>query len=155
MAPSREAEAIASSMTQIEQVNFRDLLRRLQEWHESEAQKGPLRFHPDARARLWGVALPKIADHYREIEQNDRALFFTNAAWILSKYPVFAFNAGILSIEVGDTDRGRQFLKTYLDEYSNILTTRIFELVAPEVTPDELERLAETARYKLAALQQK
>lgn len=68
---------------------------------------------------------------------------------------MFAFNVGILSIEIGDTDRGRQFLKTYLDEYSNILTTRIFELVAPKVTPDELERLAKTARYKLAALQQK
>jgi hypothetical protein len=139
-------------MTQVEQVNFRDLLRRLQEGYESEAQEGALSFHPDARARLWGVALAKIADHYRETGRNDRALFFTNAAWILSKYPVFAYNAGILSIEAGDTDRGKQFLKTYLDEYSSILTSRIFELVAPEVTPDELERLAETARYKLASL---
>lgn len=152
MAPSREAEAIASSMTQVEEVNFRDLLRRLQEGYEGEAQKGPLSFHPDARASLWGVALAKIADHYRETEQNDRALFFANAAWLLSKYPVFAYNAGILSIEVGDIDRGKQYLKTYLDEYSSILTSRLFELVAPEVTPDELERLAESARHKLAAL---
>lgn len=153
MAPSQEAEAIAASMTQEEQVNFRDLLGRLQEWHESGVQEGPLSFHPGARALLWGVALAKIADHYRETERTDRALFFTNAAWILSRYPVFAYNAGMLSIEAGDTDRGKQFLKTYLDEYSRILTSSSFKLVAPEVTSEELEHLAERARNELAALQ--
>jgi len=153
--PSKEAEAIIRSMNREEQANFKDLLGRLQQWHESAVDNASLKFHPEARALLWGAALAKIADHYLEMEQYDRGLFFANAAWILSKYPVFAFNAGILSIEIGDTDRGRRFLRTYLDEYSNILTTRIFELVAPEVTSDELERLAETARYKLAALQEK
>src|SRR5438445_742287 len=99
MAPSREAEAIASSMTQEEKVNFRDLLGRLQEWHESGVGEGPLSFHPGGRAMLWSVALGKIADHYRETNQTDKAFFFTNAAWILSNYPVFAYNAGMLSIE--------------------------------------------------------
>jgi len=101
------------------------------------------------------VALAKIADHYRETGENDRALFFTNAAWILSTYPVFALNAGMLSIEAGDTDRGKQFLNTYLATYPTILSSPTFMLVDPEITSDELERLAETARDKLAAMQSK
>ena len=153
MPPSPEAATILSSMTEEEKLNFRDLLGRLQEWHESIAEKGPLSFHPEARASLWGTALAKIADHYREIGRNDRALFFTSAAWNLSRYPVFAYNVAMLSIETGDVIHAKNLLETYLAEYRNVLTSSSLRLVNPEVTADELERLAKSARTKLAALQ--
>ncbi len=66
-----------------------------------------------------------------------------------------ALNPGMLSIEAGDTDRGKQFLNTYLATYPTILSSPTFMLVDPEITSDELERLAETARDKLAAMQSK
>jgi hypothetical protein len=150
--PSTEAATVLASMTEEESLNFKDLLERLQEWHESAVGKGSLNFHPEARASLWGTALAKIADHYREIGRNERALFFANAAWTLSRYPVFAFNVGILAMAAGDTSRGKNCLQTYLDEYPKVLTTPSLRLVAPEVTEEELERLAKIARSKLGTL---
>jgi hypothetical protein len=139
-------------MTEEESLNFKDLLQRLQGWHESVAGSGPMSFHPEARAALWGAALGKIADHYRETNRNDRALFFTWAAWHLSRYPVFAFNAGVLAMAAGDTASAEEFLRTYLAEYSKVLVTPVLRLVDPEVTKEELERLAAMARSKLGAL---
>lgn len=150
--PSVEAAEIFSSMTREEKVNFTDLLGRLQEWHEGVVERGPLSFHPKARASLWGAALGKIADHYHETGQNDRALFFATAAWNISKYPSFAYNAGVLASEEGESARGKQFLQTYLDEYPEVLTNPILRLVEPTVTADELEHRAEAARAKLAKL---
>ena len=33
-------------------------------------------YHYEVRAELWGVALAKIADHYRDVGDLPRALFF-------------------------------------------------------------------------------
>lgn len=152
--PSEEAKAILSSMTDIEKFNFGDLLSRLQGWHESVAERHPLNFHPEARASLWGTALAKIADHYREVGRNDRALFFMRAAWSLSKYPTFAYNAALLllSVDARDIVTAGALLQTYLTEYRKILTSPVLRLVNPEVTEEELERIAQTARARLAAL---
>jgi hypothetical protein len=153
--PSDEAKTVLSSMTQEERVNFNDLLRRLQEWHESGAATRPLHFHPEARASLWGAALAKIADHYREIERNERAFFFMMAAWNLSKYPIFAYNAALLSLSVDAEDvfRARTLLQAYLAEYQKVLTSPNLKLVSPEMTERELEDIAKSARVRLAALQ--
>ena len=115
MPPSTSAESIVSSLTKEERFNFNDLLKRLQEWHESAGGE-PIKFHPEARAACWGTALAKIADHYQEVRDTRRALFFTTAAWNIFKYPVFAYNAGQLSLEIGDTTAGRRFLESYLAE---------------------------------------
>ena len=151
-APSHEAEAILTLMTLQERLNLKELLDLLQQSLESAVEKGPLSFHPDARAAHWGTALAKIGDHYYNTGRTERALFFARAAWHLSKYPVFAFNAGILSIEMGDVADGRSLLEAYLDGYPEVLTSPALRLVNPEVTTDELESLAERAKARLAAL---
>lgn len=158
--PSDEAKTILSSMTEEEKLNFNDLLGRLQAWHESIAGTGAsLRqgmrgflLRPEIRACLWGTALAKIADHYREIGRLDRALFFSEAAWNLSRYPIFAYNAALLSQDIGDILRARTLFLTYLAEYRNALANPLLALVNPEVTPDELEQVARSARAKLATI---
>jgi hypothetical protein len=150
--PSAEAGALLEAMTEEEKYNFTDLLRNLQEWHESVMEKGSLSFHPEARARLWGIALAKIADHYHEIGLNDKALFFMSTAWNLSRYPVFAFNVAVLSTEAGDLKNARTLLETYLAEYRNILTSPSLMLMNPNITLDELEDLAKSARARLTAI---
>jgi hypothetical protein len=96
--PSAEAGSILSLMTKEEKFNFTNLLRNLQEEFESAGEKGPLKFHAEVRAALWGLAFAKIADHYRGLGQDEKTMFFMSAAWHTSKYPVFAFNIAILSI---------------------------------------------------------
>lgn len=152
MPPSSEAGALLAVMTEEEKSNFTDLLRHLQEWHESIAEKGPLSFHPEARACLWGVALAKIADHYRGIGRNDKALFFMSAAWNLSKYPVFAYNVAVLSMEAGDLKHAQTLIEIYLAEYRNVLTSTSLRLMNPDITVGELEDLAISARARLAAI---
>ncbi|MFI5109175.1 MAG: hypothetical protein ACHP78_10050 [Terriglobales bacterium] len=151
--PSDEAKTILSSMTEEEKLNFNDLLGRLQGWHESVAETHPLHFHPAARASLWGAALAKLADHYREVGENDRALFMT-AAWTLSQYPIFAFNTALLllSVDAGDVIHAGALLQTYLAEYRKVLTSPVLRLVNPEMTEEELEDIAKSARARLAAL---
>jgi hypothetical protein len=151
-APSNDAKAIASLMTDEERANFNALLARLQQWHEGAAGNGSVKFHPEARALLWSSALAKIADHYQEIKQYERGYFFANAAWTLSRYPLFAFNAGLHSIQIGEIDRGKQFLNLFLDTYKSITTTPTFRLVDPDVNTDQLEDLAQKARSKLDEL---
>jgi hypothetical protein len=151
--PSAEAGAILAAMTKEEKFNFSDLLRHLQEWHESVAEKSPISFHPEARASLWGAALSKIADHYRDIGQNDKALFFMSAAWNISRYPIFAYNMASWSIEAADERHAKTLLETYLAEYRKVLTTPALRLVNPEITEDELEDLAKSARAWLATIQ--
>jgi hypothetical protein len=152
MPPSAEAGALLAVMTEEEKSNFTDLLRHLQEWYESVAEKGPISFHPEARAGLWGIALAKIAEHYRDIGRNDKALFFTSAAWNLSKYPIFAYNVAVLSTEAGDLKHAQTLLEIYLAEYGNVLTSPSLRLMNPEITAEELEDLAKSARARLAAI---
>jgi hypothetical protein len=86
--PSDVASTILSAMTQEEKANFNDLLGHLQAWSESACGTPGLLLHPQARASLWGAALAKMADHFRETGRNDRALFFVGAAWNISKHPL-------------------------------------------------------------------
>ena len=123
MPPSAEAGALLAAMNDEERLNFTDLLGHLQEWHESIAETDQLRFHPEARAVLCGAGLANIADHYREAGRNDKALFFTSAAWELSRYPVFAFNMAVMSSEAGDVKGARTLFQAYLAEYRNVLTS--------------------------------
>jgi hypothetical protein len=153
MPPSAEAGALLAAMTNEERFNFKDLLRLLQEWHESVVKKGSLNFHPEARASLWGAALGKMADHYLEIGRNDKAMFFLSAAWNISRYPFFAYNMAMLSIGAGDVKHARTLLQTYLAEYQKVLTSPTLMLVNPEITKDDLENAAKSARLKLAAIQ--
>lgn len=147
--PSAEAGALLSAMTREEKSNFLSILRHLQEWHESVAEQAPLCFHPEARASYWGTALAKVADHYRETGINDKALFFMSAAWNTSKYPVFAYNAAILSSESGDHKHARALLETYLAEYQQVPKNTSLMLVNPNMTIEELEEMATSARERL------
>ena len=151
MPPSAEAGALLAAMTDEERLNFADLLRHLQEWHESVAETDQLSFHPEARALLWGAGLAKIADHYREVGRNDEALFFTSAAWKLSRYPVFAFNLAVMSFEAGDVKGARTLFQTYLAEYRNVLTSPSMRLINPNITAEELETLARSARANVSS----
>jgi hypothetical protein len=119
MPPFPEAESFLSSMTKDERLNFNQLLRRFQEWYEPEAGR-PITFHPETSAAYWGQALAKIADHYRDVEDDMRAIFFFTSAWNISKYPVFAYKAGMLSIHAAEeTAAGLCLLESYLAEYGN------------------------------------
>jgi HAMP domain-containing protein len=152
MPPSPEAQIILSSMTEEENLNFRGLLGCAQEWHESVLEQRPLLFHPEGRAALWGAALSKIADHYHEIGRNDKALFFTETAWNLSKYPVFAYNAAVLRRESGDLIQAAQLFHAYLETYPGLMKSYTLMLVNPEVTANELEEMARVARARLSAM---
>lgn len=150
--PSDEASTFLLAMTDEERANFEDLLERLQKWHETAAETPGMLFHPEARACLWGTALAKIADHFREVKKNRRALFFVGAAWNISKYPVFAFNAALLSFNEGDIRRARNLLQSYLDHYDGILSSETMKLIDPTVTQQQLEILANSARSRLAEI---
>jgi hypothetical protein len=52
--PSAEAGTILWSLNEEEQANFKGLLNCMQESYESAGQKGPISFHPEARASLLG-----------------------------------------------------------------------------------------------------
>lgn len=153
MPPSSEAAAILAAMTEEEKVNFSELLRHLQEWLESSAEKQSVKFHPEARAVFWGTAFAKIADHYRDINRNEKALFFTNIAWNLSRYPVFAYNKALFLIAAGDFRSAKTLLETYLAEYRKVLTNPLLTVVNPEMTEEKLEKLAGSARAKIIALE--
>lgn len=109
--------------------------------------------HPQARASLWGAALAKMADHFRETGHDDRALFFVGAAWNISKHPIFAFNAALLSFNAGDTMRAKSLLQDYLAAYQGVLKNSALMLASPEISSEDLETLAVSARSRLAAIE--
>jgi len=151
--PSDSASTILSAMTKEERTNFNTLLASLQTWHEGVSETPGLLFHPEARACLWAAALAKIADHFRLIRQDGRALFFIGAAWNISNYPVFAYNAALLSLNEGDAARAKNLLRSYLAEYQKVLKSATMILINPEITEQELNDLAESARARLIALE--
>lgn len=151
--PSDKAEQLLSFMSDDEKYNFNDLLKRLQDWHESAASRRALTFHPEARAVLWGVALAKIADHYREIRRTQRALLFAEAAWDISRYPVFAYNSAGLYADLGDLSQAKRMLQVFLAEYRSILGSPSFMLGNSSITINELEEMASSARTRLLAMQ--
>jgi hypothetical protein len=153
LAPSADVNAILTSMTKEERLNFDDALAHVQKWYDSGAgAQGPVSFHPEGRAALWGAALAKIADHFHHTGRDDRAFFFTDAAWKVSKYPVFAFNAGILSMAQGDYVKARSLLLAYLDGYQKVLATSSFQLIDSKITAENLELMAQNAQERLTAL---
>jgi hypothetical protein len=147
--PSAEAATILWSLNEEEQVNFKGLLNCAQESYESAGQQGPVEFHPDARASLWGAALSKLADHYLENDQIGRAFFFSLSAWSISANPVFAYNSGILAIALGDVVKGKNLLQIYLDSYHSILTNTTLMIATPDFTANDFEQLATKARRRL------
>jgi hypothetical protein len=163
MPPSPDATSILPLMTEEERINFNGLLKHMQETSESISETRPLHFDPNSRTALWGVALGKMADHYFEVGRTDpgypnrldrphadRALVFMTAAWKLSKYPVFAFNAGILSANLGDVAAAQTWLQTYLSEYHHAEISPLLKSSETNISPDELEELAIAARKRLA-----
>jgi hypothetical protein len=153
MAPSKEAELIQNLMSTDDKMAFDDLLSRQQKWLEEAAGTPRIGFHPEARACMWGLALAKIADAYREAGQTEKASFYMNAAWSVSNYPLFANNAALLSIALGDTARAENLLKSFLNEYHSTLTNQVFKaIIGGEMTLDELEQIAASARKRLLAI---
>jgi tetratricopeptide (TPR) repeat protein len=150
MPPSAEASAILAAMTDEEKNNFVDLLRTLQEWYDCGSEEGPVSFHPEARAHIWGTALAKIADHYYSINCHNKALFFSSTAYNLSQHPFFAYNVAMLSVAAGDLKSALTLLQTFLAHYQDMLTNARMRLVSPEITAEELEDMAKSARAKLA-----
>jgi hypothetical protein len=157
MPPSAEAAAIFEVMTPDEKANFRELLRRLEEWMNEGGlnENGPVQFHREARAAFWAAAFGKIADHYRESGNDEKSLFFTSMGWMLSKYPVFAYNMAWFSIETGDLARAKSLFKAYLNGYFQILTDPVLKLISPEMTKESLEKMAESARTNIQAIEAK
>jgi tetratricopeptide (TPR) repeat protein len=150
--PSAEAGALQAALTEEEKANFIDLLRHLQEWYDSGSEEGPVSFHPEARAVLWGTALAKIADHYRSIGRNDKALFFLSNAYNLSQHPFFAYNVAMLSAEAGDLKRAQTLLEIFLAHHQNMLTSPLLKLANPDITTGELEDMVKSARATLASI---
>jgi hypothetical protein len=150
VAPSDEAKALQRTMSEEEKVNLEGLLAHLQVQQDAAASTPGLLLHPDARASLWGAALANIADHYREMGDNERALFFVGAAWNISHHPIFAYNTALLSLNVGDVVRAKNLLQVYIGQYRNVLKNPTLMLAFPGVTSDELERLATSAESRLA-----
>ena len=150
--PSDEANEILSKMSQEEQLKFTDLLRGFQTLLDSKAGTPGMLFHPDIRAAVWGVALAKIADGARSMGRLLRALFFMQAAWNLSRYPVFAFHAALLACDAGDNRCASLLLQGYLAGYREVPTSPALMLVYPRTSAGELESMACSARAKLATL---
>jgi hypothetical protein len=137
MPPFEEAKTILASMTSEEKAKVYDLLQEISMWFEG--------------AVLWGIALAKLADVCNETGRNDKAAFFMKFAWALSKYPIFAWNAAVLSLETEDLSDVRALLQAYLDEYPRVLFSPTFARINPELTLDKLEHFANSARRLVAA----
>jgi hypothetical protein len=148
--PSAEATELFRSITDTERTNLKTLLNCAQQSYESAGQQGPINFHPEARSYIWGAASRKLADHFHEAGDMRRALFFALAAWNTSKHPGFAYNGGILALALGEAEQGKRLLKIYLDGYESMFGTSMCALATPEFTVDDFERLANTARKRLA-----
>jgi hypothetical protein len=150
--PSTEAAKILWSLNDEERANFKGLLNCAQESCESAGQKGPISFHPGARASFWGAALSKLADHYLENGQTGRAFFLSLSAWSISTNPVFAYNSGILAIALGNVVEGKSLLQIYLDRYQSVLTNTTLMIATPHFTADDFGQLATKARKRLDEL---
>jgi hypothetical protein len=151
MPPSEEARAIVSSFPEEDRVKFTNLLGQLQTLAESFFKIAGVPLHPETRADLWGAALREIGDEYLKSGRSDKTLFFTEAAWKVSEYPLFAYNAGILRSAMEDVFNAKPLLETYLSEYRFIQPSSSPMSVDPEVTVDELKDAARTALAELIA----
>ena len=151
--PNEQAQRILLAMTKDESLNFSSLLRRLQEWNESQLSSHEIVFDVEAHATLWGSALTQIADHYREIEEYERGLFFTSAAWELSKHPIVAYKFALSKLDSGNVEGARHSLRTFIAEYRTALTDPKLRLANPELSERGLEELAQSARSLLVKME--
>ena len=102
MPPSDEAAATLLSLTEGEKLELNEVFNALQSRQDSIWGASGTLLHPKARSALWGSAFAKISDYYHARGRNDRAFFFMQAAWNISKYPVFAFNTALLSFRYSE-----------------------------------------------------
>ena len=152
MLPSSHAQSVLDRMTTEERFNLTDLLKRLQGWYGTDSEGREVRFHPEMRGVLWGMALAKLADHFRGAGNNKRALFFMESAWNVCRYPVFAWNAALLAIELQESTILERFLHSYLAEYPTALSNQLFTLIDPELSREKLDDYAASARAILSSL---
>jgi hypothetical protein len=149
--PSDHAMRILSAMTAEEKLNLHDVLKQLQVRMETITKTPGILLHPDKRAGLWGKAIANISDHYYQIGNQQRALFFMEAAWNLSKHPLFAVHAGLLKSRAGDLAQAKGLLENYLAEYRNVRSV-VLNSVYPFIKEEELESVAQSAREALASI---
>jgi hypothetical protein len=153
MPPSREAAAIRDLMSTADKAALDDALSHMQKWMDDGSGGSGVALHPETRGCIWGVALAEIANRYRDAGTTDKAAFFMQAAWTVSKYPIFANNAALLSFALGDLQRGKQLTECFLNNYQSALTNDGFKLIInAEMNAEELDQLAANARQRLDAI---
>jgi hypothetical protein len=147
MPPSPDAEVARSSLTEEEKQILDSLLR---EWQS--ISDGSI-FHPEFRACMWGHAFCKLAEVYREKGIPERALLLMENAWRISRYPMLAYKAGLLSLSLGRRELGVTLLKEFLRCDPKTLTNAAFKLISDMdgVTADTLSGCAEIARNRISA----
>lgn len=150
--PSDEAMEIFARMNQEERLNLHDLLSSLQLRAETISKTPGILLHPSARASLWGQALARIGDHYHEVGNRERTLFFTGSAWNLSRYPIFGVQLALLLLTIGDVDGAKLLLESYLVEYPTSRQNS-FLIVNPFITDTQLQYLSARVRERLAAIE--
>jgi hypothetical protein len=148
MPPSDDAAGILWFLTEKERTDFDDILRRRQARVDRAIGAAESFLHPEARACFWGSALAEIAASYDALGDKVRALFFMDAAWDISRYPVFAFRTALLYLSVDPKNpiRARTLFQSYLDGYRDVLSRPTQVLINPQITEAELEGLARAAR---------
>jgi hypothetical protein len=153
MPPSREASAIRDLLSTTDKAGLDDALSHMQKWMDEGSGGSGVALHPETRGCIWGVALAEIANRYQDAGTTDKAAFFMQAAWTVSKYPIFANNAALLSFALGDRARGEELTQYFLTNYESALTNDLFKLIInSELSAEELQRLVTNARKRLDAL---
>jgi hypothetical protein len=103
---------------------------------------------------MWGRSLANLAEFYREKELRERALRYMNAAWRVSQYPLFANDAALLALSIGETARARSLLKSFLSDYQRSLQDR-YKMIEPGLSADRLGQIISSARQQLLAIEVK
>jgi len=149
--PSERAMSILAAMTTEEKLNLYGVLQDLQRRMEIMSKTPGLLLHPDVRSGLWGKAIAKISDHYFELGDYQRTLFFMEAAWNLSRYPLFAVHTALLKARFGQLAEARSMLENYLAEYRNVRSATM-NFVYPFISENQLESVARSARETRATI---
>jgi hypothetical protein len=149
--PSEEAMLILAEISEGEKINLHALLHSLQSRMEKVSGTPGIILHPTTRACLWAQALAKISDHYYEVGNGERTLFFIESAWNLSRHPIFGVQLGVLLLKAGNVEGARYFFQNYLADYQNCLKGSN-HVVNPFITQKDLEYLAARVREKLVVI---
>jgi len=76
-----------------------------------------------------------------------------SAAWNISRYPLYAYNIALMSIDAGDVRHAKILLQTYLAKYQKVQNTPYLMLLNDQITHDMLEDYAKSARSRLTAIE--